>query len=507
MQGEGRTTVAKNTMFLYGRVLLILFVGLFTSRVVLQALGVVDWGIYSLVGGVVSMLQIFTNSLRKAIVRFITYAIGKGDKEDQKKVFATSLTLLAVMSIFLFLIVETAGLWFVNHKIVVPPDRLFAANCVLHLSSLSFVISVMAVPYNAIIMAYERMSVYAYLGILEALLRLSVAVAVCFSPTDTLIFYAALLCFNTFLMQGLYVRYCRKHFEESAFRLLWNADCIKRMFAFAGWTYLSSASMVIRNSFIDILINLFFGPAVNAGRGIATQIEGAVTNFSTNFMAALTPQITKSYAVSEKEYAMSLVYQGSKFSYFLLLFLSLPIMASTEYILSIWLYEVPPYAAVFVQLILLFTLSETLSDPLTTVMFANGNIRNFQLTVGACQLLNPIISYLLLRMGGIPEVVFIVQIVISQICLAARLFFLKQLEGVSPLLFFHRVYTPVLLVSLFSGIPTFFLSKLMPNGILSFLAISVLAVILTIFSVYFLGCTSKERVFLVDKLKKMKKKL
>ena len=406
--------IAKNTLLLYIRMLFLMVVSLYTSRVVLNALGVEDFGIYNVVGGVVAMFSMLSGSLSAAITRFITYELGTGNRENLKKIFSSAVTIQIGLAVVIILLAEAVGVWFLNVKMNIPEERIVAANWVFQFSILTFSINLISVPYNASIIAHERMSAFAYISILEALGKLVIAFLITVSPMDRLIFYALLMCAVALLVRLVYGYYCKKHFEECTYHFLWDKELLKRMFGFAGWNFIGASSAVLRDQGGNVVINLFCGPVVNAARGIASQVNTAVHGFVSNFMTALNPQITKSYASGNRDYMMTLIFQGARLSFYMLLVLSLPIFVNTYYILTLWLKIVPEHTASFVQLILLFGLSESISNPLITAMLATGKIRNYQLVVGGLQLMNLPVSYILLRIGLFPEIVIVVAIILSQ---------------------------------------------------------------------------------------------
>lgn len=493
--------IAKNTMLLYGRMLLLMAISLYTSRVILNALGVEDYGIYNIVGGVVAMFSMLSGSLSAAISRFITFELGKGNKENLAKVFSASVTIQLGICAIVMLLAETVGLWFLNSKMVVPENRLYAANWVYQLSLVTFVISLVSIPYNAAIIAHERMSAFAYISIFEAVNKLIVAYFIIISPIDKLIFYAIMIAMIAIIIRLIYGVYCKKRFEECTYHFIYDHELLKQMFGFAGWNFIGASSALLRDQGGNIVINLFCGPAVNAARGIAFQVNTAVHSFVTNFMTALNPQITKSYASGDYQYMMTLIFQGARLSYYILLLLSLPVIVNTHYILHIWLGQVPEHTVLFVQLVLIFGMCESISSPLITAMLATGKIRNYQLVVGGFQMLNLPVSYILLRFGAIPETVLIVAIVISQLCLVSRLYMLRGLIGLKARDFIKKVYANVIEVTILSVIVPFLLAIVLNNDFLNFIVLSIITVVSTLLVVFYVGCTMEERQFVVSKVK------
>ncbi len=499
--------IAKNTLLLYFRMLFMMAVSLYTSRVVLNALGVEDFGVYNVVGGVVAMFSMLSGSLSAAITRFITYELGIGNQENLKKIFSSSVTIQIGLAVLIILLAEAVGVWFLNVKMNIPDARMAAANWVFQFSILTFAINLISVPYNASIIAHERMSAFAYISILEAIGKLVIAFLIVISPMDKLIFYAILMCAVALIVRFAYGAYCKKHFEECTYHFNFDKDLLKRMFGFAGWNFIGATSSVLRDQGGNIVINLFCGPSVNAARGIAFQVNNAISGFVTNFMTALNPQITKSYAAGDRDYMMTLIYQGARLSFYMLLLLSLPVLVNTHYILGLWLKIVPDHAVLFVQLVLVFAMSESISNPLITAMFATGKIRNYQLVVGGLQMMNLPVSYVFLRMGMFPEVVIVVAIAISQCCLAARLIMLRGMIGLSVRKYIKKVYINVLFVTIISAIIPFLLTNKLEESFFNFVMLSIVALICTGITIFYIGCNKSEQRFILNKFQEFKNKL
>lgn len=497
---DNNKRIAKNTLLLYFRMLFLMLVSLYTSRVILNALGVEDFGIYNVVGGVVAMFSVISGSLSAAISRFITYELGKGDQSKLNKIFSASVTIQLLLSLIIVVLMESVGVWFLNAKMTIPETRMTAVNWVLQFSIVTFVINLISVPYNAAIVAHERMSAFAYISILEVVGRLAIAFLIVVSPIDRLILYAILMCAMAVIVRLTYGHYCKKHFTECTYHFHWDKDILKQIFGFAGWNFIGASSAVLRDQGGNIVVNIFFGPTVNAARGIAMQVNSAVTGFVTNFMTALNPQITKSYASGDHEYLMPLIFQGARLSFYMLLVLSLPILANTHYILVLWLKLVPEHAVLFVQLTLVFAMSESISNPLVTAMLATGRIRNYQIVVGGLQMMNLPISYVCLRFGCVPESVLVVAIFISQCCLAARLYMLRGMIGLSSIRYMKNVYLNVLAVAILSAIVPGLLSMYMQESFLSFIAISFVAMASTVAVEFYIGCNNQERAFVRKKV-------
>lgn len=504
---ENNKRIVKNTLLLYIRMLFLMAVSLYTSRVVLNALGVEDFGIYNVVGGVVAMFSVLSGSLSAAISRFITYELGKENQENLNKIFSSAVTIQLGLAGIIILLAESIGIWFLNVKMNIPEVRMEAANWVFQFSILTFAINLISVPYNASIIAHEKMSAFAYISILEAVGKLTIAYLITITPTDKLIFYAILMCVVALIVRFTYSNYCKRHFSECTYHFIWDKQLLKSMFSFAGWNFIGASSTVLRDQGGNVVINLFCGPAVNAARGIAFQVNNAVNQFVVNFMTALNPQITKSYAAGDKGYMMTLIFQGARLSFYMLLLLSLPILINTHYILALWLKIVPEHAVLFVQLILIFALSESISQPLITAMLANGKIRNYQIIVGGLQMMNLPISYIFLRLGYFPEVVIVIAICISQCCLAARLILLREMIGLSITKYVRNVYLNIIIVSIIAVILPLISAYYIKESFINFIFISLIAVICTLSSIYFIGCNNQEREFIHQKLGTIKSKI
>lgn len=496
MNGETNrgARIAKNTLMLYVRMLVLMLVGLYTSRVVLEALGETDFGIYSVVGGVVAMFTIISGALNSAVQRFITFEMGKGPQAQLNKVYSTAVTIQIILAAIIVIIAEPVGLWFIRNEMTIFPDRIPAAEWVLHFSLLAFVINLMSVPQMASITAHEKMSAYAYIGILDGLLRLGTALLIMYSGGERLVQYAALMALTVIVVRAAYGIYCRRHFEECRYRAIFDKKLIGEMFSFAGWNFVGVTSGVLRDQGGNILVNIFSGPAVNAARGLAVQLNGAVQSFVTNFMTAVNPQITKSYASGEYKYMFSLVRRSSRMSFYLLLMLVLPLVLNIGIVLGLWLKDVPAHTQLFAQLFLIFALSESLSNPMITAMLATGNIRNYQLVVGGIQLLNIPISYVLLRMGAAPEVTVVVAIALSQVCLFARMLMLSRATGFPVGEFVRKVYAKSILIVLPCAalVPSLF-EFIKPVGVLGAAVSVVLCIVWTGAVIYIIGMDSDER--------------
>ena len=506
---ENTKRIAKNTLMLYVRMLFGMLVSLYTSRVVLNTLGVEDYGIYNVVGGFVGMFSLISNSLSASTSRFLTFELGKGDMKRLKEIFSTSLLIHVALAGVVLVLAESIGVWFLNTQMTIPSERLYAANWVFQASILSFMFGLFSVPYNASIVSHERMSAFAYIGILDILLRLSIVLFIAYAPFrfDRLIVYSLLLVAVGMSLQCVYLWYCRTNFEECRLHFHFNKECWKEMSSFAGWNFIGASSAVLKDQGVNILLNLFNGPILNAARGISNSVNTAVTGFAGNFMAALNPQITKSYASKDHLYMISLVERGTRFSFYILLIFALPILLETDFILTLWLKQFPEHTINFVRLVLLLSLCDTLSNTLITLQLATGKIRNYQIVVGGMQMMNFPLSYICLKIGFPPESTLIVAILISLSNLLLRLLFLRKMAGLPMKQYLRNVCWNVLMVLCIASIlPTLIFCNL-TSGWFRFISIVFTCLISVSTVVYFIGCKHSERQYIQEKISSLKAQL
>jgi len=361
-------------------------------------------------------------------------------------------------------------------------------------------VNLISVPYNAAIIAHERMSAFAYISILEAVGKLLIAFMIVKNPIDRLIFFGGMMAVLSIIIRIVYGFYCKRNFVECTYHFVYDHNLLKRMFGFAGWNFIGASSSVFRNQGSDIILNIFFGPTVNAARGIAVKVDSVITQFVSNFMMALNPQITKSYASGNTDYMFKLIFGGSRYSYYILLLITLPILFNTHYLLVLWLRLVPEHTVLFVKLILLLGLSECISLPLITAMLATGNIRNYQIVVGGIQLLNLPISYSCLYMGAIPESVVIVALVLSQIGLFARVTMLNGMIGLHVKRFFREVYCNLLGITFLSSILPYIASTFLQETFVNCMIIIFLSLFATASTIMLVGCSKSERKYICQKI-------
>jgi len=481
-------------------------VSLYTSRVILNTLGVSDFGIYNVVGGLVTMFILVSGSLSSASQRFISFELGKKEDRNLRNVFSTTVTVHILLAIIVLILSESIGLWFLNTHMNIDPSRMYATNWVYQCSLFAFLISLISTPYNAAIIAHERMKTFAFVGIGEVVLKLIFVLLLPFMPFDKLITFSILIMVIAIIVRFIYTYYCKKNLKDCTFAFSWDRSLFRSIAGFAGWNFIGVSSSVLLTQGVSILLNIFCGVLVNAAQGVASQVQHSVTGFITNFMTALNPQITKSYASNDHNYMMNLVFQGARYSFYLMLIFSLPILIETEAILKLWLKIVPDYAVVFIRLTLILSISQTLSQTLITAMLATGKIKVYQIIVGGLQMLGFPLSYLVLRFGFSPQSTIVVAIIISFSCLGARLILLRGMIKLSVKQYLIRVLLNTVLVAMISAVIPLLVYYFMNIGLLRLFCICSVSILSTMVAIYTVGISSKERTFVHRKLFELRTK-
>lgn len=490
--------IAKNTLLLYVRMFFTMGVSLYTSRVVLNTLGIEDYGVYSIVGGIVTLFSFFNGAMTSATQRFLAFDIGKNDLIQLKKTFNATLNIHIAISIFVFFLAETIGLWFVNYKLNLPIDRMTAVNCVYQFSVFTFLLSIAQVPYDALIVAREKMDIYAYMSFVEVILKLIIVYLLVVFNFDKLIFYSCLLFLVSFIVRMGHKYYCKRYYKESRYEFYFDRSFYKVLLSYSGWNLFGNIATVARGQGSNILLNLFFGTVLNAAYGISVQVQGTVQSFVANFQMAVNPQIIKQYAAGNKEQSLTLIFQSAKFSYFLLFLITCPIIYNIDFILELWLKDPPKYTAVFVNLSLINLLIDCISGPLMIGAQATGKIKWYQIIVGTLIFLNLPIAYVLLKTYNNPELVYYTSIVISLLSLVFRLFFLRVLIGISILKFCKSVISRIVMVTIVTiGVFAFFKYKIgLVDCWFNFVLKSFILVFTMITAMLFIGFTKNEFRFL-----------
>ena len=471
-----------------------MFVALYTSRVVLNTLGVEDYGVYQVVGGVVAMFSVISGALSTAISRFLTFGLGKSDEEQLRRTFSTSIIVQIVIALVILALCEIIGVWFLYHKLVIPDGRMYAATWVLHCSLLAFVINLICVPYNACIIAHEKMGVYAYISILEVVLKLLIVYALVFSPFDKLITYAVLSVAVAIIVRIIYGIYCGRNFMECKGKIVFDRFIFKDLLGFSGWNFFSNGIYIFNTQGITMLVNIYFGVAMNAARGIATQVEASVQQFTNNFTTAINPQITKSYATEDYERLYYLVCKSAKFSFFLLFCVSLPIIIETEYILKAWLKTVPEYTALFTRLAFVTAMIGVLGNSCYTACLATGKIRKYTIYTTLISSMVFFATWIIYRIGGNVESSYYVYIIDWIIILVVKLYFTKEMIGLEPLRFYKDVIVKLFIPVLISIAFPLGIVLIMPQSLVRFFISTLICVLCSCSGCYLYGLTTGERM-------------
>lgn len=500
---DNNKRIAKNTLFLYFRMLLTMGVSLYTSRVILQTLGVEDYGIYNVVGGVVAMLGFLNSSLSGASSRFITYELGKGNNGDVKKMFSTILCIHFILAIAILIIGETVGLWFVYNKLVIPAERLTAALWVYHCSILTAIVSIVSVPYNSLIIAHEKMNAFAYISMVEVVLKLFIVWMLTLFPYDKLIIYAILYLIVQFVIRMIYNHYCTKHFDESRTMPSYHPKQMKEIFVYASWTMNGHLAIVGYTQGINILLNLFFGPVVNAARGIAAQVESAVFMFVQNFQMATKPQIIKSYASNNLEYMHKLIIASSKYGFYMMLLITFPILLCLDSILRLWLGIIPEHTVNFIYIILFVGLLNPLGIALTQGIHATGDIRKFQIYEGTALLTVVPIAYILLKTLHIsPEMVLIVYLCVALLTQGIRVWIVLPKIGMKYSIYFKETILPLIFPLVAMLVPLFYINLGTNITFINIIIYCGCACLYMLTVIFLLGLNYSERLYVLNYIKK-----
>ena len=504
MSDSSSSRIAKNTILLYVRMLVTLVITLYTSRVILAALGEDDFGLYNVIGGVVVLFSFLTSALTNATQRYLNFNLGLGEKGNVHKVFNMATLAHYTILIVIFVLAETVGLWFVETQLNIPIERFSAARWVYQMTILATLLNIIVIPYRSSIIATERMSVFAYISIFEVVLRLIIAIVIPYSPIDKLIVYSILITGVSVLSYMAYRMICRRTLIFTRFKFEWDKSLFKEMLTFSSWYLLGGAAQVGSKQGVNILLNIFYNVSVNAAVGIANQIRNAVFGFVSSFQTAFNPQIVKLYAAGEQEKLVSMIYRSTKLSYYLLFIISLPVVVFCDRILDLWLVDVPRYTVVFSQLVIITSVFEALSAPLWTAIGATGKIRNYQIIVSLIICLDIPIVYFALKAGFSPVAAFIINIVVSLFAYIYRLVYIKKYVKYSLLTYLKQVLLPCVVVTIIST-PIAFMAYHYSDSILTSLAMISIIVLLTAMIIYTVGISKEERMFANNKIKSVLK--
>ena len=493
--------IVQNAIMLYARTFFVMAVSLYTSRIVINTLGVTDFGIYGVVGGVITMFTFLNSAMSSATQRYINFSLGRNDQERLKSVFRTALQIHVAIAFIVFLLGETVGLWFICSELVIPPDRMTAAIWVYHFSVLACTSAIICLPFNAEIIAHERMSAFAYMAILDAVLKLLIVYALTIVSFDRLIFYAFLLLCVGLMNCAIYIIYCRRNFEEINYRWTYDRLLLKEMTSFAGWSLWGNVAFIFFTQGINLLLNIFFGPVVNAARSVAVSVQGVVQGFAANVQLSINPQITKSYAIGDLSRMHQLIFASSKFCFYLLFIIILPLIIETKLVLTTWLGIVPEHAEWFVRLILMIVLIETLANPYIIANQASGKVKRYQAVCGGLLLTIVPVAYIVLRIGANPESVFLVHFCIAIITQFARVYMMRNLIDIPVSKYLIKIVIPIIAVVILSPILPVLVYFNTDIGYSSFLLVCSCCVASSIMVIAAVGINQQERVFVAEKFK------
>lgn len=490
---EGQKKIAKNTVFLYLRLLVTIAISLYTARVVLEMLGVDNYGIYNIVGSIVVSFVFINNALMSAIQRFYSYHIGKGN--NCSKVFSMSINLQIALGFIVVILLETVGLWVLNNHLNIPEERRYAASIVYQLSIATFIVNFIRIPYQSMIIAKEKMSVFAYFSIIEVILKFVIVYLLIFINYDKLILYGWLVLFVTIIVNSLYIIYCKCSFDDCRYRLKWDGSLFKEMLGFTSWNFIGGIAGAIRNEGPNYLFNLFLGVQVNAGMGIAKQVSGTAYNFSSSFQSAFNPQIVKSYSAGEYDYLNNLIFRTTKISFFLIYIIAVPIMFSND-LFEIWLTTVPPFARSFCNWFLIAEIVSSITSPLWMTAHAIGNIRKYQLTLSAINVLIIPIAYLLLYIKAEPYWVIAGLVLINLIILVYRVEYLRNRISLDCGKYYISVFKLLCVIPI-STLPIIYIVSLYCSGLLGIIILGILSLLVNSLSFFFISLDKEERTFII----------
>ena len=492
--------IAKNTLLLYFRQFIILAISLYTSRVVLATLGISDYGIYNVVGSVVTMFVFIRSAMGNATNRYIAYAIGKGEENELKRIFSTCLYVHLILASIIVLLTEIVGLWLLYNKLEIPADRMTAVFWVLQFSIVTCGIGVLCVPYDAEIIAHEKMGAFAFMSILDVTMKLLLVFLLKVIPYDKLVFYGLFLLLVQIINRVIYGSYCWRMFPETRKANQKDTALIKEMFGFAGWNLIGNMASIVCAPVINVFLNMFFGPVVNAARGVAVQVQGAVKGFISNFQLAVIPQITKNYAAGNIERMRVLIISSSKLSFFLFLVLALPLFIEAKQILSLWLVDVPDHSVNFMRLVFLIMLVESWEQPLHSANLATGKIKKFQLVKGITLLMMLPISYRALKLGAKSEIVFAIQLLVTFISLLIQLLMIRPLIGLSLQKYSFEVFGRTSIVSVVSSTVPVLAFYFLNDNFFSMILVIIISVLSVLSTIYVMGLNAPEKAFVTKSI-------
>ena len=490
--------IIKNTGLLYLRMAFTMWLNLYATRLVLKNLGVDDMGVYGVVGSIVSLFAVFSNGITTAIQRFITFELGKPDGKINT-IFCTSINIIFLLSGVIFLLLETLGVWYLTNKANIPEASTNAAFWVFQISVLTCIINLISVPYNALIVAHEKMNVFASISIIRVVLSCAAAYCISYFNNHRLLIYAALLAGIGILIRIIYQTYCRKRFKEAQYRWMIDRDCMKEMGKFAGITTLSGILQTLSAQGIVLIINITFGVAINAVYAISLQVKNSVLSFAFNIFKAIAPQITKTYANGEIETCKKLVYTGSKVQAYLIFFIMIPFLFRTEYIMQLWLDEVPPYAVEFAQCAIFISLFYALFEPIRTLVYATNHITHFLIISDSISVLLLPIAYGIGKYFQNPSYMMVFIVAMEFIACGIRIYIARKVSFIRINEIIMKIIVPMIIVGIISCLSCYYLTLIVSYSIMGLLLLLIIQSIILFFCIYIFGLNHQEKNILLKK--------
>lgn len=496
--------IVKNTLFLSIRMLFSMAVSLYTTRAILEILGVTDFGIYNVVGGVIVFLGFLNQTMSTTTARFITTALGKGDQNYLHGIFCMSMNFHIILSILTLIVGETIGLWIVSEKLIIPDDRMLAAMWLYQASILSACIGILSVPYNSAIIAHERMGAFAYISILQIIAKLLVVLVLPFFTCDRLILFSLLMIIVSIIIQIVYWQYSYRSFEEAKYKIIWDSIIWKDIAGFAAWNISGDLAFMCNTQGLNMLLNMFFGPIVNAARGIAVQVESVMTQFVGNFQMAINPQITKSYAAGHIDETVCLVLKTSRFCFYIIMLIGIPLYSEMKYLLEFWLDNVPDYTIAFAKITILIVAIDCLSKPLHVLIYASGKVKKYQIIQSSISLVFLPFSYYLIKYHNIsPEVVFFILFLFKVILVGVRIKRVNSITGMRIRQYLKEVLFPIMQSLLLSVIVPIIITILFEQSFFRFIGTTLFTILFVLLIIYFVGMQINEREFVRGYIRKL----
>ena len=501
---DNNKRIAKNTLFLYVRMVVVMLITLYTTRALLGVLGISDYGIYNVVCGLVSMFGFLNTSMANGVQRFYNYELGKGHQNQISKIYSHAVAIQFLLSLIIIIIVETVGVWYLNNKLVIPNDRVIAANWIFHFSMVNLLFVVISVPYSAAIMAYEKMNFYAVVSIMDAVLKLLIVYILPYISSDNLIMYGLLITSISIMDFILNFSYCRTKFSELKFHVNFKKDLFGSMLSFSGWNIFGSFAHMFKNQGLNLVLNSFWGTAINAANGVAGQVNAAVNSLTANFLTAVRPQMIKSYASGNMDYLMKMLYSTSKLTFYLVMILAIPLILEIEPILNFWLGvgKYPEETISFCRLTILITLFDSFATPISTIVHASGKMKKFQIVCSSVILLVVPLAYISSRLGGSAEMTLAMGIFVTIATQFVRLHLISNIIDFSERKYYIKVFLPTQVVFIISLATNYAIYKIMPDGILYLFILFFTAVLVSSVAIFLIGINTSEKRIIVSFLKK-----